>query len=222
VNDKEYCEGWRQVRVFTRKTGPDWYPELLAGTVVPFASGFPEIPFFFSMYACPLGTDDGDTEISQLPAEFRTGRGNADWHFSIRIRLHEDQAAETQLAELIDSDADLWYSERGKAFRSFALLDDIGGPRFCPRQDPVARNRRARLVAEALRANNLVVLDAITGGSPYRFEKNEHPENSPSWSTFVSLGHMFNNVWKDPKGRDLGISVVMQNHLGQYIVVRRL
>jgi len=222
VNDEEYCRGWRQARVFTRKASQDWYPELLAAVVVPFASDFPDHPFFFSMYACPVGMDDGDTEIGQLPAEFKIRVVDADWHFSIRLRFREGQDAEARLADLVDGDADLWYSESGGALRPYAFLDDIGGPRFCPDQDAAARNRRARLVAEALKANNLIVLDAIVRGSQLRFERNNHPENAPNWSTFLSLGHMFNNVWKDYRGMDLGISVVIQNHVGQHVIVRRL
>jgi len=204
VNATEYCEGWKQARVFSKYTGPQWYPEILVAVVAPLTVEFPENPLFFSKYACPLNKDVGDTEIQQLPPEFRIPNQGDDWHLSVRLRFRGSDQIEGRLAELIDSDTRYWYSESGKPFRVFDLIKDIGSTRFSPSQENSARERRARLVAEALRANNLVVLDAILG-PPSKFEENMDGFNAPGRSTFISMGHMYNNVWEDYSGQPLPI-----------------
>lgn len=222
MDDTEFCDDWRQARIFSEFNSPEWYPALIADVVAPLAAEFAMRPWFFSMYVCPFGTDDGDTNIGSLPASFITQVGSQSCHASVRLRFRSDRPFEARLTALLAGIPSLWCNESGYPYRPYDLLVDLGGARFGTIHHGPRQSRRARLIAEALRANNLVVLDAILPGPPRHFERNVHPQNFPTWSPFLSLGHMFNNVWKEEHGGDLGVCVTTQNQHGQHVVVREL
>jgi len=206
MTNHDYCAKWRQVRIFSKRGIPAWYLDMLADIVRSAWLEFPTSPFFFSMYVDRPGGDEGDTNIDRLPAEFAlqvpSPEGTQSRHCSLRLRFKANHDFEKKVVELVGSNPDYWYSD----IHDFDIVADLG-TRFASNAVREAgqadeKARRARIVAEALRANCIVVLDAIVGDPGQRaFEKNG--EGGPWNSTFLIMAHMYNNVWKDRDGNGL-------------------
>lgn len=210
MTDEEYCQNWRQARVFSSNTTSLWYPTLLGSVLKPVAEEFPSQKAFFSQYVLPLGQDDGDTNIDMLPERFLQRVGEERIHRSIRVRFRRGTGAEDRVTEILGSSSEYWYS----GIRDYGIKDDLGGPRFSPNQEERSRLRRARLVAELLCCNSRLVLDAmIRDGDRYRFEENGHELNRPLGSTFRSVGHIVSQVWVDHGGGPLPIFVEIPGHM---------
>lgn len=205
MTDQEYCSDWRQVRVFTTDTSAFWYPELLHTVVSPLVARHQHHDFLVTKYCVPLGYDDGDTSIRDLPPQYLFKQEGKQWHSSVRIRFRGNDEFEAGLGAMLERESSLWYSD----FLDYGLQSDLGGPRFCPNRDLAASRHRARLIAELLCANSRVVLDAIAADrGDIRFERNENDLNSPLGSTFRSLGHMVCNAWDLSEGGSMPVYVL--------------
>ena len=215
MSAEQYCQDWRQIRLFSGDSSRLWYPSLLQRILSPLFSDYPGPLLFFSQYVCPRdgqAADNGDTDINQLPDAFLHPSPAGYLHKSVRIRMKGD-AVEQNLAQRLDAAPpdEFWHD----AVRDYDLLDDLGGPRFSPDVALARRQERGRLIAEALRANARCVIDAIRqdpDGAP-RFEANDHEENSRLSSTFQSLGHMYHQVWVDRDGWPLPVVAVPRAYL---------
>jgi len=194
MTDREYCLGWRVVRVFTMNRSKFWYPGLLHAVVSPLVARHQHHDLFVSKYQGPLGNDDGDTSIGNLPPQYLFEQKGQQWHSSVRIRYRADDVFEAELKATLEREsADLWYYD----FLDYDLQSDLGGPRFCPTGTEAASLHRARLIGVVLCSNSRVVLDAIVeDGLNIRFEQNQDRLNMPLGSTFQSLGHMVCNAWE--------------------------
>jgi hypothetical protein len=206
----DYPDQWRQVRLFCQRADPYWYAKAVVEILRPLFEAYPGPLLFGSRYCAPLGLDDGDTDIAQLPAAFLHEFNGNRWHRSIRIRFRTDEGTEAEISERVHQSAHYWFS----AFLDYPILDDLGGPRFSPNQDNERRLQRTRLVAELLRANTRLVVDAVVqgDGAPH-FEENAHPENQRLRSSFQSVGHMLSNVWVDSSGIDLPVLAIPREAL---------
>lgn len=202
MTDHEYCSNWRQVRLFSREPMERWYADLLATAVRSLADLCPDLSLFVSRYVCPLGHDDGDTDIERLPADFLRNQDGKSLHCSVRVRFRPSSIAEEFLGALRRP---LWHA----GIRDYDIERDLGGPRFAPNQSKDASRRRARLVAELLSANTRLILDALeTRDDATDFEVNPHELNSIAGSTFVSIGHMLCNAWSLRQGQPVPVYVL--------------
>lgn len=177
---------------------PQQYPDLLVRVARPFLGQSPALRFFFSHYWCPLGTDDGDTNIQALPQHFRfvepSGRA---WHGSLRLRFRERTDERAKLINLLNSLPDFWFSEILPCTPEGVLPPD----RFATDQQPIPRARRIRVVAELLQANCRLVLDNLEHqGGTWQFQENLHNENIRLRSVVKSVEHMILNVWRRNDG----------------------
>jgi len=205
MTDREYCSGWRQVRVFTTNRSKFWYPELLHAVVSSLAARHQHHDLFVSKYCAPLGHDDGDTSIGDLPPQYLFEQEGKQWHSSVRIRYQFDDTFEAELRTALEREFELWYSD----FLNYDLQSDLGGPRFCPTRTEAASLHRARLIGEVLCSNSRVVLDAIVEDGPnIRFEQNQDKRNMPLGSTLQSLGHMVCNAWELWQGGPVPVFVL--------------
>ncbi len=182
---KHISAGWRQSRIFTSDFSPQWYFGLLATFAVPFASKYPDTPFWFTRYRVPKGAgDDNDTKIDELPADFLQAPANT--HCSLRFRFCPAADEEAFLESLFN--ASFWRSD----FRPFDALNELSGPRFCTATDFTSRLRRTKRLANMLHAHCLFVLDTFNGRDG--FEENLDGQNAFNKSAFLSTLHLFNNV----------------------------
>ena len=205
MTDREYCSGWRQVRVFTTNRSEFWYPGILHAVVSPLLARHQRHDLFVSKYRAPLGHDDSDTSIGGLPPQYLFEHEGEQWHSSVRIRYRFDDTFEAELRTALERESELWYSD----FLDYDLQSDLGGPRFCPSRTEAASLHRARLVGEVLCSNSRVVLDAIVEDRlNIRFEQNQDKRNRPLGSTFQSLGHMVCNAWELWQGGPVPVFVL--------------
>ena len=170
MTNREYCLGWRVVRVFTLNRSKFWYPGLLHAVLSPLVARHQHHDLFVSKYQCPLGNDDGDTSIGNLPPQYLFAHEGKKYHSSVRIRYRFDDTFEAELRTALERKPELWYSD----FLDYDLQSDLGGPRFCPTRTEAASLHRARLIGAVLCSNSRVVLDAIVEVGPnIRFEQNQ-------------------------------------------------
>ena len=198
MTDDKFNQNWFQVRIFSRVPMPQQYVDLLVRVTKPFQDQSKALRFFFSHYFCPLGTDDGDTDINALPQDFRfvepSGRA---WHGSLRLRFRERGAEREILRNLLNGQADFWHSAILPCTPEGVLPPD----RFATDQQPIPRARRIRLVAELLQANCRLVLDNLQQeAGDWRFQENQHDENKRLGSVVKSVEHMILNVWRHNNG----------------------
>ncbi|MBE7157165.1 MAG: hypothetical protein INR62_01795 [Rhodospirillales bacterium] len=177
---------WRQVRIFTSDFSDQWYFGFLQAFAVPFASRYPETPFWFTRYTGNRNDpndDKDDTQITDLRSPFLSTSQD---HRSLRLRFCPAADEESFLDTLFT--AKFWRS----GFLPFDSLGQLGGSRFCSSTIPAARERRATLLAQSLCAHSRYVLDAFNGTDA--FEENLDQENSFNKSAFTSTLHLYNNV----------------------------
>ena len=184
---------WRQVRIFTRNFTDQWYFDLLATFVRPFAEQFLNTAFFFSRYACEEGQAHSDTDMNQLPADYWLvlGGNRKRRHLSLRLRFAADQEVETFLRDRLRLEAKgFWHH----SFLNYDALGGLGGVRFYPGQDEAGKLQRVDLVGTLLYANAKLVLHSMRhNGSKWSFEENSHAENTDHKITSASIIHMINN-----------------------------
>jgi len=208
MTNREYCSGWRQVRVFTRNRSEFWYPGLLHAVVSPLVAHHQHHDLFVSKYRAPLGRDDGDTLIGDLPPQYLFAHESKQWHSSVWIRYRFDDTFEAEPRKALEHESELWYSD----FLDYDLQSDLGGPRFCPTRKETALLHRATLIGEVLCSNSRVVLDAIVEDGPnIRFEQNQDKENMPLGSAFQSIGHTVCNAWELWQGGPVPVFVLQGN-----------
>lgn len=186
--------GWRQVRIFTSDFSAKGYFGLLTTFPKALAERYPETPFWFSRYASPAGTDEGDANLSALPAKFLHPQN---LHLSIRLRFLP-RSDEEAFLETLFGDA-FWRSD----FRFYDVLSDLGSDRFCPSPELPNRLRRVALLSRLLHAHCLFLLDTI--GPDSTFELNGHEQNRFYKSTFLSTLHLFNNVVGQSGGNNFNL-----------------
>lgn len=204
VNNTSFCAGWRQIRIFSRWTHL-WYTSLLGRSIKPVLAAHPDSAFFFSMYQCPLGMDDGDTCIAELPREFLAGGPAEQMHMSVRFRFRAETRLEHALSQAIQGNPSLWTS----GFLPYCALSDLGGSRFTPRQLPPDRAHRAQLVAEVLNANCRIILDALEPvGADFQLEQNQQPNNQMFQTSGQSVLHMLGNPWVHRSGQVIPLYVL--------------
>lgn len=212
MNIPEFPIGWRQSRIFTSDFGAQWYFNILANVVVPFAHQFPNTPFFFSRYQVPFGQDDGDTNINELPPNFLENTANGQVHRSIRLRFCPSATEEAALKELIEANAVYWHYD----FRAYDVLGEFGGSRFCPSFDISFCLRRTHLLGSLLYINSLFVLHSMRQvGENWTFERNTHEQNRPFDATFISVLHMLNQPCGQNNGEKLPILIPDPQHPNQ-------
>lgn len=184
--------GWRQTRIFTSDFSEQWYLGLLATFAVPIAERYPETPFWFSRYECPLGSDDGDTDIKNLPARFLQPATQR--HFSLRFRFCPTSDEEAFLEGLFPDPhtGSHWRSH----FLSYDALGEFGGPRFCTSTEIAKRLKRMSILVRLFHANSLFILDSIqTAAGRHSFDVNVDPQNQLFYSTtFFSTVHLLVSV----------------------------
>jgi len=203
MTDDRFHQNWFQVRVFSRVPMPQQYIDLLVRVAKPLVERAPTLRFFFSHYYCPLGMDDCDTSIQNLPQAFRfNDPQHGVCHGSLRLRFRNRANEQALLENILRGQQDFWYSEILPCTPEGVLPPD----RFATDQRQPQKARRIRLVAELLRANCLLVLDNLqqeSGG--WRFQENQHEENRRFGSVVKSVGHMMLNVWRRNDGRPFPI-----------------
>jgi hypothetical protein len=197
---------WRQVRIFTSDFSPQWYLGLLARFAVPFATEYPDTPFWFTRYTGDrkLGANDdvADTSPNNLAVPYLNA---AQEHRSIRFRF----------SPLADEEAFLesrrtptfWYSE----FLPFNALKNFSEGRFGSSDDVAARKRRAMAVGRLLHTNCRFVLDVLEqDNGVWRFASNADNLNRFSGNPFQTMIHLMSQVmgpdgatplplyWRDP------------------------
>lgn len=177
--------GWRQVRIFTQDFTPNWYFGLLRTFCIPFAQKYPDTYFWFSRYGDQRGRqgeDTDDTDISQIPL---THLNPQKFHLSIRLRFRPISDEEDFLTGLTGS---FWWSD----IRDFDAIWHFGpkyGRFYSGAGDGITR---ASLVSHTLCSNSRLVLDSLT---PAGFEINHFDYNALYQSHFLSMLHMFANVY---------------------------
>jgi hypothetical protein len=198
MTDEKFHQNWFQVRIFTKVQAPIRFADLLGRVMNPFAEQQPALRFFFSQYYCPLGMDDGDTEIHLLPPDFLLPDPQfGQCHASIRLRFRERKNERQQLAALLQAQPDFWYSDIRACTPQGVLPPD----RFATDQQAVPRDRRIRLIAELLQANcRLVLNNLLFEAGVWKFQENQHNENQPLGSVVKSVEHMILNVWCQNNG----------------------
>ena len=209
MTDEDFHKKWYQVRLFTKHFIPEFYADLLGRVVLPLVSAKPTAPLFFSRYACPLGMDDGDTDIASLPAGYLLPQGQPPWHLSIRIRFREMRGVRNTLEALMNAEPNFWFSD----IRACKLAGVLPADRFSTQQIEPAKSRRIRKVAELLHANCRTVLDTlIIQAGNWSFEANNHAENQPLGTVSQSINHMVVNAWSLPNSQPLPIFLQMGNN----------
>lgn len=205
MNDSEFCRAWRQVRIFSSRTDNLWYLTLLGQVVKPVSASVANVPFFFSMYQAPKEVDDGDTSIEDLPSEFLHQTPQGQIHRCIRLRFLGNANFERGVENAIRARPELWRS----AILDYAIVNDLGGPRFCPDQlTMAAREHRARLVAEALESNCMFLLDTLQPTqSGFCLEPNSDMNSAILRTSGQSVLHMLCNIWVCQDGRVLPVGV---------------
>jgi hypothetical protein len=191
----QFHQGWRQVRVFcSNYNQPNWYPNFLGTVLKPIFGTDSKTVFFTTRYICLLGgDDDGDCNISNLPAEFLPARPDGKRiHFSIRVRFKPQANEEELLSATVKGMAHLWFSD----FLAFSMPGGLAGDRFATDQDKDSQERRGRLVAELLYANSRFLLDSLVlNGEQWSFQQNTHALNKPCGLAVQSALHMIVNPW---------------------------
>ena len=208
---------WQQSRIFTSTKTGDWYFQMLNDLVRPWRAQFgAAVPYFFTRYLCPLGVDDADTEIAQLPANFRQNTQQYGViHRSLRFRFVEDlnhvaappaggPAANPLPAPPRQHALDLLLQQHpGRYwrhdFRPYGIQDDLGSVRFSEfaQAQINERTQRGEKIAVVLQANCDLALDLFGPGG---IETNSHELNLCLRTPVQSLAHLLNNVWWDESG----------------------
>lgn len=198
MTDEKFHQNWFQVRIFSKVAVPHQYADLLVRTVKPFAERTPALRFFFSYYYCPRHSDDGDTNIAALPADFLFHDPTyGPCHGSVRLRFRATKDERAKLEGVLHGQPDFWYSD----IRPCTPVDVLPPNRFATDQQPIPRARRIRLVAELLQANCRLVLDNLQQeAGVWRFQENQHDENKRLGSVVKSVDHMILNVWRRNDG----------------------
>lgn len=207
---------WRQSRIFTSTQTANWYFQMIDDLVRPWRgqAGAATTQYFFTKYLCPLGMDDADTEIAQLPGDFRQQSQYGPIHRSIRLRYFEPPAPAgaaqppaaagnlpipplQQAFELLMQAHPNRYWRYD--FRDYDIANDLGGDRFSaiPAAQIQARRARGEKVAAVLEANCDLVLELVRPGG---FEQNGHELNFCLKTPVQSVAHLLNNVWCDETG----------------------
>jgi len=198
----------RQARIFVPNTDTtDFWAETLLGRVIKdLVNRYRKDLkwFWFSRYEVPEGMDDGDCDISLLPAKHRFQIPNQPKRYlrSVRFRFAIDNEAQVKFEGDLQSkvNADDYCIPGG--VRVWDLIDGLGNDRFVGNEhrNPVRKERRAQLVVDYLRSTSVLVLDSLVGPSEkdqYHLEQNDHSLN-PHGSTFESPHHLFCNITAVP------------------------
>lgn len=211
MTDVDFHERWYQVRLFSKNFGHGFYAELLGKIVAPLVTAKPTTPLFFSRYVCPLGMDDGDTNIAALPPDYLLPQPQqqAPWHFSIRMRFREMRGVRSALRAIIMGEPDFWFSDISPCVLAGVLAAD----RFSTQHVDPAMSHRIRLVAELLGANCRIVLDTLKNqAGNWSFEASNNQLNLPMGSVAQSINHMIVNAWSLPGGQPLPVCIPIGNN----------
>lgn len=198
MTDQRFHQNWFQVRIFTKVPAAMHFADLLGRVINRFVEQQPALRFFFSQYYCPVGMDDGDTQIHLLPPNFLLPDPHfGQCHASIRLRFRQRTNEVERLAALLQNQPDFWYSDITACTLEGVLPPD----RFATDQQAVPRAHRIRLVAELLQSNCHLVLNNLTlEAGVWKFQENQHSENQPLKSVVKSIEHMILNVWVQNNG----------------------
>jgi hypothetical protein len=219
----EYCTNWRQVRVFIKDFRIQGFVEFNKLVLLPLVTnGLTTGPFFLSQYACSDQDDPHDTNLGELPPNYRRPDGN---HHSIRIRFQATEGVDAMIENVLPpKPADCWFDH----FRDYDIVHGLSGDRFSD-YAPVAladHERRAQIVGEILHNNTRFYLDNIRT-SPVGdaiFETNPHVLNAALKTPLQSVLHMILNPYEADRNppKTLGQVVMAAEVNGQNVGFRRL
>ncbi len=196
---------WRSVRIFARNPAlpSQWSLALLGLFVKPFATQFPETPFFMSRYGSEDGVGPGKDPASvPLPADCLVQSGGKSYHFSIRFRFVSGGPEETYVLGLLAQHAGLVFPEPMDDYKPMEFAEHRAFAAFNPAlpADPV-RAERAHIVGQFLWWNARLVLHALqqTAAGGWQYEVNGN-NGVLAQSSFWYAMHMTKNFYGETNG----------------------
>ncbi len=191
----------RQTRIFVPNAVPydseNWVETLMGRVIRPLVESNSRLEWFwFSRYHLPRGVDDGDCDISGIPADFEKDGHLRSLRFRYQIPDKNQRAFEEEGKRMIVAERCVISD-----WRDHDLLKDLGGDRFVGQvQDVDRRAERANLVVSYLHSVSKLVLHALVGPDQdgrFRMENNNDSQN-PLGSSFESMHHLFCNITAVP------------------------
>jgi len=202
----------RQTRIFVPPVSPFddfFWSETLVGSVLAPIAHQAEW-FWFSRYVQYKTGDSGDCDINVIPDNFGidpegniVGSGGLFRSLRFRYQVSENQVEifEAKLRNSINN-----YKCIISDFRSYPLVEDLGGDRFISGVlSQQRRIERADLMVKYLCDVCQLFLHALEGPDKYgkyRLEMSNH-QDDPRYLIFGSAHHLFCNITRFPERNDI-------------------